>query len=103
MINICLCPSPPPQVTNPTTRYIAKQNFVVQTSDCIQKWAWPVALEAGKSAHYTVPLKLDKCSNQTLVVLQSGIEGTLTTGPDVFVRVTPAPHNGGSLCAKRVT
>lgn len=60
-----------------------------------------MALEAGKSAHFTVALKLDKCSDITSVGLESSIEGTTARGPTLEVDVKPLARKP-YFCNKRV-
>lgn len=89
------------QVTNPTSTYQSGYNFVVRTTDCVSLWSWPVALEAGKSAHFTLSLKLDKCSDATTIGLESAFDTTSTYGPALEVMVKPLTKKP-ALCADRV-
>jgi hypothetical protein len=87
-------------VTNPTNSYIDGQNLLVQTTDCVNKWTFPVALYPRKSKTFTVSYTLDKCSFATSTGLESSIETTMNYGPLVSVTIDPLAHRA-ALCDTR--
>ncbi len=76
-------------MTNPTDVYATNQNLLVQTTDCLKKWSFPVSLAAHKSKTFVVSYKLDECSPATATGLESSIEGTAEYGPLVSVTIAP--------------
>lgn len=76
-------------MTNPTDAYVTNQNLLVQTTDCLKKWSFPVSLAAHKSKTFVVSYKLDECSPATATGLESSIEGTFEFGSLVSVTIAP--------------